>query len=327
MAGPSEGKSDHGDVQGQARRACLPGEKRWHGCRGSVAAISRADPTARHGSPGDLTIRPPGTKPERLPGPRSPEAGDPETPRAEAGGVRGSWLSATLSPASSVLTPGAKAGLARRGRAPGRSRCPGPPDPARPRLQPPPPAHPPARWTDQARRLQPRRAQSEPDSGPGLPPTPPATPSPRPLPTTPSPARLTCRERRAHIARPRRPLRRRRRQARPRRSGCRPSPRPPPPEALPCPAPSAPALPGKRGVRCWRRSPGLSPGLRVPYSAWAASRSLAADDWASCNLGPDSGRGPGGGSSSDRDLPTRLLFSAPCWLEEGCSPGLPERNG
>lgn len=72
--------------------------------------------------------------------------------------------------------------------------------------------------------------------------------SSRPCHLRPRPANLTWAARRAHIARPRRPLRRRRpRQALPRRSRCHPCPRPPPPEALPGPAPSAPALPGRRG--------------------------------------------------------------------------------
>ena len=71
------------------------------------------------------------------------------------------------------------------GRAPDQSRCPELPDPARPRLQPAPPAHPPAHGADQALRRPPRRAQREPDSGQGLPPTPLAPPAPRQPPAAP----------------------------------------------------------------------------------------------------------------------------------------------
>lgn len=145
------------------------------------------------------------------------------------------------------------------GRAPGPSRCPGlrtPPGLGSGWRRPPtqPPAGP---ETDQARRRPPRRAQREPDSGPRTAPDLAGSARASPAARRPRPARLTCPERRAHIARPRRPLRRRRRQARPRRSGCRPCPRPPPPEALPGPAPSAPALPGRRGP-AWQPCAGAS---------------------------------------------------------------------
>lgn len=189
------------------------------------------------------------------------------------------------------------------------------------------PRHPPTRRTDQARRLQPRRAQSEPDSGPGLPPTPPAMPAPRLLPAAPSPARLTCRERRAHIARPRRPLRRRRRQARPRRSGCRPSPRPPPPEALPGPAPSAPALPGKRGVGCWGRGRGLSPGLWVPYPAWAASgASLRTNGRAAASV-PTAGEDLGMAAPRTATSPPAFSSAPPAGWRRAAPRGAPRAPG
>ncbi|XP_049750951.1 nascent polypeptide-associated complex subunit alpha, muscle-specific form-like [Elephas maximus indicus] len=127
----------------------------------------------------------------------------------------------------------------------------------------------------------------------------------------PGRVRLTWPERRDHIARSRRPHRRRPRQACPRRSGCRPSPRPPPPEAFPGPAPSAPALPARRGVR--RRRAALRftrvSGVPEPRHRGAADFRPAVRPW---SLFSSSGR-----DSAGRGLPSGVLLGTSCWQEEG----------
>lgn len=118
------------------------------------------------------------------PGGEEPGSMGARDTRGGGWGARGSWPSATLGPAGGARTPGPST-VGPSGASAWPEQVPGPPDPARPRLQPAPPAHPSARRTDQARRRPPRRAQREPDSGRGLSPAPPALPAPRPPPAAP----------------------------------------------------------------------------------------------------------------------------------------------
>lgn len=283
---------------------------------------------ARPRSPGDLTIRPPHTKRERPWSQGARKQGIPRRPGRRLGSPGAADRAGPSAPRTASGLQG-RVGLAPPGRAPGPSRCPGPPDPTRPRLLPAPPA----RRTDQALRLPPRRAQRERDSGRGLPPTPPAPPAPSPPPASPAGASHLPRAPRSH----------------------RPPAAPPPPPPAPGPSPPlrlppqpAPPAPGSasrprplgagasgqartrvRGTLAGPLSGTPDPGSRIPVPVPAASRSLAANKWASGNLGFDGGRS--GGSSAPRGLPARLLLGASCWWEEGCSAGraraLRERGG
>lgn len=165
---------------------------------------------ARPRSPGDLTIRPPHTKRERPWSKGARKQGIPRRPGRRLGSPGAAGRAGPSAPRTASGLQG-RVGLAPPGRAPGPSRCPGPPDPTRPRLLPAPPA----RRTDQALRLPPRRAQRERDSGRGLPPTPPAPPAPSPPPASPAGASHLPRAPRSH----------------------RPPAAPPPPPPAPGPSP------------------------------------------------------------------------------------------
>ncbi|KAM7238443.1 hypothetical protein CapIbe_009963, partial [Capra ibex] len=211
----------------------------------------------------------------------SPEAGDPETARAEAGGVRGSWLSATLSTASSVPTPGAKAGR-------------GGSSPAAPRA-----SRTAARDCLRPRRLCPRLSCCP------LPPLRRASPAESAALTSPARGAPSAAAGARPVPAARLP----------------PQPAPPAPGSASRPRPLGAGASGQARSRVLGTRSGPLSGTLGAVSRLGRFRSLAADEWASCSFGPDSGRGPGDGSSSDRDLPTRLLHSAPCWLEAGCSAG------
>lgn len=144
--------------------------------RGSVAATRRADPMARLCYPGVSTIRPPGTKGERPDGRRARKRGIPKRPgqRLEHSGqlTERDPLPRQKRPDTGPSTVGPSGARAWPEQVP--KGLPTPPGLGSS------PRRPPARGTDQARRLPPRRAQREPDSGRGLPPVPPAPPAPLP---------------------------------------------------------------------------------------------------------------------------------------------------
>lgn len=126
MAGPTEGESDHGDVQGQAGRAaaCLPGERRWRGAGGPLQPPAGPTPRPRQALQGTQASGPPVQKGCAL-GARGPEAWEPETEAGEPGAA------GRARPSAPPAAPGRRGRtlLAPPGRAPGQSRCPGLPTP------------------------------------------------------------------------------------------------------------------------------------------------------------------------------------------------------